>query len=247
MLDVSKILWAQQGDAVFSDSALNADRTFDFSTVNNVRSTNSGPTPVPFYASVFGLTVYEGASSIANFNMTPRGQNLSEKEIPFQYIEGVPNWSKGANYQDTNDILGRYEGFAVYSNSNSQETTITLHYHAERETGYGWSLENIEKIEKYLQSLVYPTTNIKYAPPPRMLLNIGYLWRNVPVIIRNVNIEFIGPFMADGFRAHQRKITLELKTNYDLGRSMSRDEIISNASGTSRYEIFAARKINTRG
>jgi len=250
MLDLSKILWTQQNDSVFSNGS-NVDGagnvTPDFSRLNTFRKTG-GPQPVPFYPNVFGLTVYEGGRGSSNFNFTPRVTNLSSKEIPFQYIEGIPNWSKAANYQDVNDILGRYEGYSIYSNSSAQECQLTLHYHAERETGFGWSLENIEQIEKHLQSLVFPTTNIKYAPPPRMLLNIGYLWRNVPVIIRNVNIEFMGPFMADGLRAHQRKITLEMRTNYDLARSMSRDEITASIdTPRKRYEIFAARSNNGFG
>lgn len=248
MLDLSKILWTQQNDSVFANTNPSIfDPTFgntnSFSTINVFRKTG-GPQPVPFYPNVFGLTVYESPRSVANFNFAPRVTNLTGKEIPFQYIDQVPNWSKAANYQDINDIMGRYEGYSIYSNSSAQECQLTLHYHAERENGFGWSLENIERIEKYLQSLVYPTTNKVFAAPPRMLLNIGYLWRNVPVIIRNVNIEFMGPYMADGLRAHQRKITLEMRTNYDLARSMSRDEITANVdTPRKRYEIFAARSL----
>lgn len=241
MLDLSRILWTQQFDSVFA----NANRgEVNFSNLNAARRVTGGPQPVPFYPNVFGLTVYEGPKSATNFNLAPREANLTSKAIPFQYIDGVPNWSKAANYQDINDILGRYEGYSIYSNSSAQECQLTLHYHAERENGFGWSLENIERIEKYIQSLVLPTTNKKYAPPPRMLLNIGYLWRSVPVIVRNVTIEYQGPYMADGLRAHQRKITIELRTNYDLNRSMSRDEVLVNADNArKRYEIFAARNL----
>ncbi len=239
MLDLSKILWVQQNDSVFSSAASG------FSNINASRRVTGGPQPVPFYANVFGLTVYENPRSSTNYNLAPRITNLTAKEIPFQYIDAVPNWSKAANYQDINDILGRFEGFSIYSNSSAQDCQLTLHYHAERETGFGWSLENIERIETLLKSLVLPTTNKQYAPPPRMLLNIGYLWRSVPVIIKNVNIEFVGPYMADGLRAHQRKITIEMRTNYDLSRSMSRDEVIANVDiARNRYELFAARQTN---
>ena len=41
------------------------------------------------------------------------------------------------------------------------------------------------------------------------------------------------------------EITLELRTNYDLARSMSRDEIIANIdTPRKRYEVFAARSVN---
>jgi len=243
MLDLSRILWTQQFDSVLSNAG---NSNLDFTQINLSRRVTGGPQPVPFYPNVFGLSVYEGPKSSANFNLAPRQTNLNAKAIPFQYIDGIPNWSKSANYQDVNDIMGRYEGYSIYSNSSAQECQLTLHYHAEREVGFGWSLENIERIEKYIQSLVLPTTNKMYSPPPRMLLNIGYLWRSVPVIVRNVNIEYIGPFMADGLRAHQRKITLELRTNYDLSRSMSRDEILANTDvARNRYEIFAARSLKT--
>jgi hypothetical protein len=229
MIDVSQFLWS--------------NRNQTGSTVNLASS--GGPHPVPRNAIIFGLVKNEikFRSGSIEGNMFARADTASNDatDIPFQYIDKVPNWAKGANYNDVGEIIGRFEPLTLYSSSTAQDISLNLTYHAENRDSGGWSLEYIEQLTNRLKSLVYPSYDDKFSPPPPMLLNIGTVFYKIPVVIKNVTIENNTPYDYDGFKSHTRKITLEMRARYNLNRSISHIDVWRATNGA----IFAELKKQT--
>lgn len=174
--------------------------------------------PMPANAEIWGLKILDWDNAF-----TERMEQFTEADlrIPFQYLEQIPNWDKGANWNDVGDVMGRFESMAVYSNSGAQELSLTLIFHAEAlRNGVGvrthWTLENIEMYTKRLQSLVFPGYDGKFSPPNKVLLNIGNIWRNVPLIVKNVSVEHQAPFHWETGLPMMRKITVQCRTSYPL-------------------------------
>ena len=157
-------------------------------------------------------------------------------EIPFQYIEKVPVWSKTANYNDIGDIMGRYESISVYTNSNAQDISLTLIYIAEGDSdnpnhSTPWTLQATEFFKKKLQALTYPDYAPRYSAPPRVLLNIGNIFQRVPVTIRSISIdEGEGPFYKNMYSG-TKKITLEMKTSYPLYQAVTYSKVANTFGG----------------
>jgi len=128
--------------------------------------------------------------------------------IPFQYIEQVPVWNKGANWNEMSDIMGNFESQSIYANSGAQDLSLSLVYHAESSQGsalevsntnfsdlkYDWNLPNIDRFILQLKSLVFPQYDGKFSPPVKMLLNIGSIYIDVPVVIKNITVEETAPY-----------------------------------------------------
>lgn len=174
--------------------------------------------PLPADCTVWGLQILDWDNSF-----TERMEEFTEADlrIPFQYMEQLPNWDKGASWSDVGDIMGRFEGPAVYANSGAQDLTLGLTYYAEALRNAAgvrthWTLENIEMYTKRLQSLVFPAYDGQFAPPCKVLLNIGNIWRNVPLVVKNVSVESMAPFHVGTGLPMLRKVTVQCRTSYPL-------------------------------
>ena len=178
--------------------------------------------PMPANCEIWGLKILDWDDAFAN-RMSEF--TTADLKIPFQYLEQIPNWDKQANYAEIGEVLGRYEGINIYTNSSAQDVNLSLTYHAEAlKNGSGintfWTLENIEVLTKRLQSLVYPQYDGRFGPPNKVLLNIGNIWRNVPLIVKQVNVEYQNASgnAFDVFTGlpKMRKITINCRTAYPL-------------------------------
>ena len=208
--------------------------------------------PIPANCEIWGLKILDWDDAFAN-----RIAEFTEPDlrIPFQYLEQIPNWDKSANYTDVNEIMGRFEGPTIYSNSNAQDIQLVLTYYAEslkNDIGVKtpWTLENIEGITKKLQSLVFPQYDGRYGPPNKVLLNIGNIWRNVPLIVKQVSVEHQAPYHVYTGLPLMRKITVTCKTSYPLWQgigSMSVYTAWDGARGVGERigsEVFAYEALN---
>lgn len=225
-------------------------------TPTNINA-RGGPDSVKPSAAIYGLK----KSELTLTGKTTKSRGIRNREpaltsgqigttkdgdIPFQYIEQIPTWSKAANYTEISDIAGRYESLSVYSNSQAQDLSLTLIYHVETETGT-WSMSFIEQLKNRLRACVFPEYgdspgNKRYGAPPILLLNIGSIYTNFPVIMRNISIdESTGPFDPnDGLKPHIKKITLELKSTFPIYQKISHNDVWRSSNGT----IFSQRGYN---
>ncbi len=199
-------------------------------------------TEVPNNAFLFGLIIND-------WDQTLRSRNSSittfDLQIPFQYISKIPDWKKGATYQDLgNEIIGRYDSIPVYSSSSPQEFQIELIYQAEARSDYElktfWTLEQIERIDKKLKSMVYPMYRKGFAPPPKLLLNIGNIFRNFPITIRDVTSTNDPPFDIVTGIPIMRKIILACKSSYPIWQAISGDKVFTSKYGNG---VFAYQKL----
>lgn len=112
-----------------------------------------------------------------------------------------------------------------------------------------WTLENIEKYVKKIQGMVFPNTRESFAAPPRLLLNIGNNWKDVPIIIQNVTIESLEPFDTITGLARQKKIALECRVSYPSWQTIDGVEVWSaydRGSGINGNEIFAYETLDQK-
>lgn len=197
----------------------------------------------PVNASLMGLTIIDVDRTLRR--RAPR-LKTSDLYIPFQYIEKVPVWSKAANYSEYSDIIGRFEPIQEYANSGVQEVPLDLIYHAEARYNYGanthWTLENIEKYEKRLKSIVFPMYTKGYNSPSKVLLNIANIWVNVPVVIKNVEIDPFEPYDIVTGLSITRKIKLTTAVSYPMWQSLSMEQIYIEKTGN---EVFAYKQMST--
>jgi len=168
--------------------------------------------------------------------------------IPFQYIEKIPDFNKGANYEELGDIIGRFEQLAQYSNSSAHSFSIELIYHAEcsNETdadatrmGNDWSIQFIDRIENQLKSLVLPQYDGYFSPPCKVLLNLGNVYVDYPLIVKNVSVSYEPPFDVITMESHIRKITLEVQTSYPAWQALHATQVWTADDGAvfSRQEF----------
>jgi len=163
--------------------------------------------------------------------------------IPFQYIEQIPVWNKSAQWNDLGDIMGRFESQSIYGNSQAQDLTVSLTYLAENgknsgltsEIGYikdtTWTLNAIERFSLQIKSLVFPQYDGKFAPPVKVLLNIGNIFVDFPVVIKNVTVEETNPFEITTMRAMMKKITIEMKSSYPAWQAISATQVWTADTG----------------
>lgn len=168
--------------------------------------------------------------------------------IPFQYIEKIPDFSKGANYEEVGDIIGRFEQLTQYSNSSAHSFSLELIYHAEcsneseedsSRSGNEWSIQFIDRIESQLKSLVLPQYDGYFSPPCKILLNIGNIYVDYPLIVKNVNVSYEPPFDVITMKSHIRKITLEVQTSYPAWQALHAIQVWTADDGSvfSRQEF----------
>lgn len=98
-----------------------------------------------------------------------------------------------------------------------------------------WSMQAIERFKFQLQSLVFPQYDGTYAPPLTVLLNIGNIFVDVPVIIKAVSVEEQNPFEVTSMRSMLKKINVEMRVMYPQWQALSAVQIWSAPDGS----IFA--------
>lgn len=184
-------------------------------------------------------------------SIDPNAYNINQLGIPFQYIEQLPQWNKTANWNDVGEVMGRFETQSVYGNSSAQELSLTLNYYAEsandkrRNTEYNnsikndWTMTLIERVKMQLQSITFPQYDGKFSPPVKVLLNIGNIFNEVPVVIKSVAIEEGPPYEIDTMRAMFKRITIEMRTSYPAWQTISAPKVWTADHGG----IFARQEL----
>ena len=171
---------------------------------------------VPANAGMFGLTIIDWDK---NFKRRIRKFTVEDLQIPFQYIEQIPAWDKSANWNDSSDIMGRFEPMIAYSSSSAQELSLNLIYNAEAASKSTanttpWDAESILEYINRLKSLVFPQQDGEYSPPVKLVLNIGSIFINVPVIAKQVQVTPEAPYDTDTLMARTYKVQLNLRIAY---------------------------------
>ncbi|MBW2969089.1 hypothetical protein KY314_03150 [Candidatus Woesearchaeota archaeon] len=206
--------------------------------------------PVPVNAFMFGFVVLDWDGQ---FRKRLRKYKTRDLKIPFQYIEKVPDWQKGAQYNEISDIMGRFEPPAIYTNSTAQEFTMTLIYVAEaldsRTSSTPWTLEKIEDLVRRIQSFVFPQYDGQYSPPPKLLLNIGNIYKDVPVVIKQIQIENTEPFHVGTGISMTKKITLEFRASYPMWQGIKATDVYAAYEGNAGLggpDVFAYERLDDR-
>lgn len=189
---------------------------------------NSGmPFSVPAKAQLFGFIIQD------KYLRREMMKGIRANHIPFQYIEQIPTVPKQANY-DSYETLGRFENLQVYKSSNAIDFSISLIYYAEATEDpnlyispprTSWTIENIERFTRRLQSLVYPKYDGKYSPPNLVLLNMGGIHIDVPIKIRSVSVVQKPPFTFNKLKPFRQDIQIEAFTTYPLWQALGADVI----------------------
>jgi len=187
----------------------------------------------PMDANKFGLKIIDTTST----GLRSSKKKYKDFYIPFQYVEEFPSWQKGANWNSINDTIGRFEDISTYANSSAQESSITISYYAESEkssdSGSKWSLEMVNIITKRIQSLVYPQGDQYFSPPFKALLNIGKMYIDYPVVVRNITMPMEAPFYWKTAETIYRKITIELRSSYPMWQTITAESVYNSKNGSS--------------
>jgi hypothetical protein len=227
----------------------------DFKVLGNNWNPNMHIThqSIPANCEIWGLKILDWDKS---FKKRLKQYSVADLKIPFQYLESIPAWEKGADWKDVGEIMGRFETPAIYSASNAQELTLTMLYHAEalknqESTKTHWTLENIEIYIKRLQSLMFPQYDGRYSPPTKVLLNIGNIFRNVPLIIKNVSVESTGPYDTLTGLPKMREITLAARVSYPMYQSIGQLQVYTaydENTDENKYgnEVFAMEVLDNK-
>lgn len=206
--------------------------------------------PVPPNAMQWGLKILDWDG---NFTKRLKRLKVSDLTIPFQYLEAIPNWDKGADWKDVGEIMGRFESPSIYASSNTQEFSFNIIYYAEALYNEGakthWTLENIEVYVKRLQSLVFPQYDGKYSPPMKLLFNIGNIYKDIPVVIKNVSVESMPPYDTLSGLPRMRKISVSARVSYPMYQGIGQMSVYTafdgvSASGKKGTEVFAYESLD---
>lgn len=208
--------------------------------------TAAGGMSVPAIAGVFGFTIMNRRLQRKYF------KGLRGTHVPFQYIEQVPTRSKSANYEEL-EFLGRFESMPVYKNSSNEEYQLQLKYYAEGseelEHNTFWTVEQIERIVYKLQALVAPKYDGAFSPPDKVLLNIGSIFVDVPVVVKQVQLNFKPPYDTKSMQSRFIEATVDVRTAYPLYQAIGANQMY--AAATDRVaardgnKLFAYKKFNT--
>ena len=206
---------------------------------------------MPTNAFMFGLVILDWDGSFQK--RLRKYSSVADLKIPFQYIEEIPPWQKAANWTEVGDIIGRFEPMNVYANSGPMEIQLKLIYLAEAKTSVDsaspWTLEYIETLTKRFQSLVYPAYDGQYSPPPKLLLNIGNVWRDIPVVVKQCAVTNEAPYDIGTLLSHKRTITLDCRISYPTWQGMSNTRIYAAyEGGGGRYgpDVFAYETLDQK-
>ena len=208
---------------------------------DSVRRQNIGAAgqPTPFAAKTFGLTINDWDGGLKK-----RITKLATKDlyIPFQYLEEIPNWEKSSSWSAAETPMGRFEPIQVYANGEAQDVTLDLFYHAETyEDQNTWSLKFIETMTQRIKSLQYPIYDDEFAAPPKCLLNIGSVFVDVPVAIKQVNVTNSAPYDYQTGLSMLRKITISAVISYPMWQAVSGTQVF--ASSDAPGKVFAYKQL----
>lgn len=203
---------------------------------------------VPAIAPIFGLTIQNRRLQRVFY------KGLRGNYIPFQYIEQIPPRAKAANYDDV-EIHSRFESIPIYKSSANNEFQFILKYYAEGSEKLGhqtfWSVEQIERILKKLEALVYPAYDDKFSPPDKALLNIGSIYVDVPVVIKNVSLNYRPPYDIESMQSRFIEATVDCKTAYPTYQAIGSNQIYlvatDRAAEADGNNIYAYKKFSVLG
>lgn len=182
------------------------------------------PGSVPMNAWVHGLIIEDRDLQRQIY------KGLRANHIPFQYLETIPAKTKMAEY-DQLDPIGRFEKLNVYKGSNNIEMELTIKYYAEgtEDPRYNhttkWTIEQIDRLVKRIESLVYPAYDGAFGPPNRCLLNLGMSYRDFPVVVKNVSVINKAPFRVSDGMSMFREINISLTSDYPINQALGAEEI----------------------
>lgn len=183
----------------------------------------------------FGLKILD-----VNESIKKRFTHISFEDLffPFQYIEEVPEWKKSANWNESEQVIGRYEPTYIYANSGGQDISLNLKYNAETyDEPNTWSLKYIESLITRYKALTFPLNDGFFGPPPKLLLNIGANFYNVPVLVTDVSDKPMGNFDVRTALGKTREIQLQLKVSYPLRQSIGFGQVMNTTQH--KGKIFA--------
>lgn len=203
---------------------------------------------VPAIAPIFGFTIQNRRLQRVFY------KGLRGNYIPFQYMEQIPPKTKAANYEDT-EILGRFESIQVYKNSTNSDFQFILKYYAEGSEKLGhqtfWTVEQIERILKKLEALTYPAYDDKFSPPDKVLLNIGSIFIDVPVVIKNLSLNYKPPYDIETIQSRFIEATVDCRTAYPLYQAIGSNQVyltatdrVAEADGNN---VYAYKKFSVLG
>ena len=193
------------------------------------------PMSVPHNASIVGLTILDRKLK----QKTVRG--LRGNEIPFQFIDNgqPPPWSKKANWEEY-DAIGRFEMMQAYKNSSNQDVPLKIKYYAEGSEELGhktfWTIEQIARIRKKIESLTFPQYDGLYSGPPMCLLNIGSMYIDMPVIITSVSAQDLPPYTIDTMKPMRMEIQIDMKSAYPLYQSIGGGDVMKIATDRGSFK-----------
>ena len=208
-------------------------------------------TPIPMNALMWGLMIldFDGTNK-----KRLKKYGTTDLKMPFQFMENIPDWAKGANWTDSSDILGRFEPIPFYTSSAAQIIDLPLIYMAEAlqagpEVSSPWTLEWIEQLVKRFQSLVYPVYDGNFTPPPKVVLNIGNIYRDIPLIVKNVTVKNGPPYHVLTGLPMKRQITVSCQVSYPPWQGIGSSQIYTayeGAAGAQGPDIFAVQTLDQR-
>lgn len=198
---------------------------------------------VPSTPQTFGMTMIDWDGFYRKLlDATEEDMNL-----PFQFLENVPVWSKSAKYTDVSDIMGRFEDIQIYNGASSQDITINLKYAADslynEDYSSPWSLESVKGYIKKIQSTILPVYDERFMPPPTWKLNIGSFYQEVPINIRDVAITPAAPFYIKTGDPMFYEVTLTCKTNYPMWQTQSFGQVFSTKAYEVDGDVFAYQEL----
>lgn len=182
---------------------------------------------VPAIAQLFGFVI-QNRRMQRIFYKGMRGSH-----IPFQYIDQVPEKTKSANYDEI-EVHSRFESQQIYKSSTNIDLSLTLKYYAEGSEKLGhftfWTVEQIERIVKKIDALTYPKYDGKFSPPDKVLLNIGGLFIDTPVIIKSTSMNFRPPYDIETLQSRFIEIKIDCRTAYPSYQAIGANQIYSVAT-----------------
>lgn len=199
--------------------------------------------PTPFEARRFGLTINDWDGKLENRVI---GMETKDLYLPFQYVDQVPNFEKASAWNASETPAGRFEPMQVYSNGDEQVLPLALVYHAETYDEDGtWSLKYVESVVGRLKSLAYPMQDGEFSAPPKCLLNIGSIYVDVPVVVKNVSIEAGAPYDYRTGLSMLRKVVLQCTVSYPAWQSIGMTQAF--ASSDAPGKVFAYKRLTGTG
>jgi hypothetical protein len=117
-----------------------------------------------------------------------------------------------------------------------------------------WTIEQIDRICAKIESLVFPQYDGSYAPPRFCLLNIGSVYIDFPVIIKQIDIQNAGPYTTRDVKPFRRNIAITASSYFPTYQAIGAQDILNVALKTSfsgstteqPRSIYSFRKFSTR-